>query len=139
MAKLAVVTAVEARLAAAWTLCPIIGGLSDDDRPASTDGTVTPFIAIQYPVANAEQLTLGAPGANFWREEGAFRIVIHVARGAGATGLAWADEVAALYRGKNFDGVQTFAPSSPAIDDRNDDGLYLRLSFAVPYWHDYVG
>lgn len=139
MARLAVISAVEARLAANWTLCPIIGGLSTDDRPPSIDGAVAPFLAVQYPVANSEQLTFGAPGANFWREEGAIRLVIHVGRQDGATGLAWADQLAALFRGKDFDGVQTFAPSSPAIDDRNDDGLYLQLSFAVPYHFDFIG
>ncbi len=56
-----------------------------------------------------------------------------------AEGLTWADELAALFRGKEFGGVQTFAPSSPVQDPNNDAGNYYVLSFAIPYQADIRG
>ncbi|HEV7416040.1 MAG TPA: hypothetical protein VGN98_07770, partial [Tianweitania sediminis] len=71
----------------------------------------------------------------------AFRIVIHVEKGRGtAQGRQWADEIAALFRGRDLDGVlQCWAPTAPVTDDRNTSGSYFILSFAVPYTHDYKG
>lgn len=136
MALKAVVDAVEFRLAANWILCPVIGANGQGETP--DDGSA--FLVVQYPVANASQTSIGSPGSNAFREEGAFRIVINVPRGDGlSTGLTWADTLAGLFRSKSFAGVVTFAPTSPAIDDRNDDGLYFVLSFAVPYQADLFG
>ncbi|HJE24919.1 MAG TPA: DUF4128 domain-containing protein [Methylorubrum populi] len=131
-----VVDAVEARLSANWKKCPVVGINLTGDVPNGPE----PFVQVSYPVANGEQLTVGAPGENVYRETGAFRLVVNARRGKGvAEGLAWADELAALFRGQEFDGVQTFAPSSPAIDDRNDEGKYFVLSIAVPYQADILG
>ncbi|KAB7783480.1 phage tail terminator-like protein [Methylorubrum populi] len=131
-----VVDAVEARMAANWTRCPVEGINLTGNVPKGPE----PFVQVSYPVSNGEQLTIGAPGENVYRETGAFRLVVNARRGRGvADGLAWADELAALFRGKEFGGIQTFAPSSPVIDDRNDDGKYFVLSIAVPYQADILG
>lgn len=131
-----VVDAVEARLAENWTRCPVVQANLIGVVPGGTD----PFVQVFYPVSNGEQLTVGAPGQNVYRETGALRLVINARRGKGAgEGLAWADELAALFRGKEFGGVRTFAPSSPTIDDRNDEGKYFVLSFAVEYEADIFG
>ena len=131
-----VVEAVEARLAAGWDRCPVVGPNTKGDTPVNGD----PYVQVSYPVANGRQLTVGAPGSNIYREEGAFRLEINARRGKGvADGLAWADELARLFRGKEFGGIQTFAPSSPAIDDRNDAGNYFKLSLSVPYQADILG
>lgn len=137
MALSAVSAAVEARLAAHWDRCPVRGpNAADGDTPLEE----RPFIEVQYPVSNASQITFGTPGANVFRDEGAIRLVLNVVRGKGVgEGLLWIDQLAALFRGKTFDGVQTFAPSQPAIDDRNDNGRYFLLSFSVPYQHDTLG
>ncbi|MDR7036112.1 hypothetical protein J2X36_000848 [Methylobacterium sp. BE186] len=131
-----VVDAVEARLADGWDKCPIYGINKQGETPKGGD----PFVQVSYPVANGEQLTVGAPGENIWRETGTFRLVINSRRGRGVIeGLTWADELAALFRGKDFGGVQTFAPSSPVIDDRNEEGMYFVLSLSVPYQADIIG
>lgn len=136
MALKAVVDAVEARLAANWTTCPVIGANSQGDAPS--DGSA--YLVVQYPAANSRQASFGAPGANVWREDGAFRLVVHVPRGSGiATLLTWSETLAALFRGALFDSVQCFAPSSPTIDDRNEAGNYFTASFAVPYRYDLIG
>ncbi|WP_082493983.1 phage tail terminator-like protein [Methylobacterium sp. Leaf106] len=131
-----VVDAVEAKLASEWDRCPVVGLNTVGDTPVDN----SPFLQVSYPVANGDQLTVGAPGENVYREEGAFRIEINAKRGKGVSdGLQWADEIAAIFRAKEFGGVQTFAPSSPAIDDRNDNGKYFTLSIAVPYTADILG
>lgn len=136
MASEAVVNAVEGRLVANWTRCPINGLVHKSER---TDESAS-FLQVQYPVANEDQISVGAPGANIWREEGAFRLVLLMNRDEErSTMLQWADELRALFRGKHFDGVETFAPSPPTIDDRNDEGNFFVLSIAVPYQFDRIG
>ncbi len=132
----AVVDAVEARLAAGWNACPVFGLNQQAEPPA--DGS--PFLRVDYPLANSEQISIGAPGENVFREEGVFRVVIHQERGAGsATALIWSDQIAALFRGKTFDGVVTFAPEPSPLDDDNENGLYYTVAVAVPYQFDLLG
>lgn len=139
MASKGVVAAVNARIAASWA-----GPGKPEVVAANTSGK-TPagaaaFVTVQYPAGSAGQITVGAPGANVWRESGVIRFVIAAQRGKGLDeALQWADELAALFRGKDFGGVQTFAPSPPAIDDDNDQGNYFKLSFGVEYQHDVIG
>lgn len=136
MAQKAVVDAVEARLAANWSATPYFGLNGGGEPPA--DGT--PFLEVQYPVANTEQISIGSPGANVWREIGAIRFVLSIRRGQGvAQGLGYADTLAALFRGKQFNAVNTWGPSSPVLDDSNDRGNYWTLSFVVTYYFDYLG
>lgn len=136
MARKAVMDAVAARLVG-WDRCPV-RGLNAQDGLTPKDGGA--FLVAQYPLANERQITFGAPGSNIWRETGAIRLVLNVRKKIGIEEpAAWADELAALFRGKTFDGVRTFAPSSPAIDDRNEEGTYFTLSIAVPYEHDLLG
>lgn len=137
MAKKRVIDAVEARLGQGWQGAPVYGL---NGRIGDTPKDRSPYVLVQYPYNTARQLTFGAPGANVWRDEGGIRFVIHVARGSGvAQGLAWAEEIADLFRGKEFGGVQTFAPSSPVIDDANENGNYFILSLVVPYQFDLIG
>jgi len=136
MASQAVVAAVNTRLEAAWTTLPVIGPNLQGEPPA--DGSA--FLTVQYPVASEQQKSIGAPAANVWREEGAIRFVLAIERGQGVDqGLQWADALRALFRGKQFSGVTTYAPSPPVIDDSNDDGLYWKLTFVVSYYFDIIG
>lgn len=131
MASLAVMNAVRARLAGFAT--PIEWPNEGFETPA--DGSA--FVAVQFPVAIEDQTTFGAPGANVFREEGAIRFVISARRGTGTahTG-AIAEQLRALFRNARFDGVRTYAPSSPVFDDRSEEGAYHRASVAVPYDFD---
>jgi hypothetical protein len=139
MASKLVMDAVEARLAANWTNTPI-------DLPNLTGAVPaagTPFLALEYPVANEEQISVGSPGANVFRESGAFRITLSIPIGAGrvdpVTGqdyVGWLDALRAIFRGQTFAGVKTWAPSPVTINDKSDDGAFFVLSFAVPYYAD---
>lgn len=148
MALKAVIDAFDARLAALWPSPPNSEVVSGQPNPTiytpdkfedwPNDGGA--FIALQFPVVSSERITTGSPGNNVFRETGGARFVINTMRGAGITdGLQWADALAALFRGKSFDGVQTQAPSSTFLDDSNDQGLYFQMSFVVPYTYDFYG
>lgn len=139
MALSAVSAAVKAQLAT-WPNISAVEVRDLNDGKGNTPPGNTPYLLIQYPVATAGQITFGAPGANYWRDEGAIRFVLNVETGSGANqALIWMEEIAALFRGKTLDGVRTYAPTSPVIDDRNDEAGWFTLSFSVPYDHDVVG
>ncbi len=132
MPRKAVVDAVEARLTAEWAACPVYGINEQGETPR--DGGA--FVQVQYPVANTRQMDLAAM---YYREEGAIRLILNAPRGEDlGPSLAMVDDLAALFRSKKFDGVQTFVPSSPVIDDRNEEGMFFSLSVAVPYEHDFT-
>lgn len=133
----AILAAVSDRLAAEWTRCPV---REPNAKNRNTPEADEPFVEVQYPVMISAGISIGEPGSNLYRDEGAIRLVLNVVRGKGIVEAAvWIDELRDLFRGKIFDGVRTFAPSPPVIDDRNDDGRYYLLSFAVPFEHDYLG
>lgn len=145
MASKAVVDAVEARLATngAWmsidgNALPVIGMNTEGEAPA--DGR--PHIEVTYPVANERQLTLGSPGSNQWKEDGAFRIIINERRGIGiARANGWAEELATLFRGVALasGAIQCFGASPPVINSGNDLGNYWQMSFVVAYWFFRIG
>ncbi|TDR90295.1 phage tail terminator-like protein [Enterovirga rhinocerotis] len=151
MARLAVVNAVLNRLG------PLTGPADDPKRywqPSSGDpvlvvgpnetGDADPaggrFITVQFPVANEEMRSIGDPGNNLWVEEGVIRLVIGAERNAGLNqALAWADELASLFRGQSFDGVQCWAVTSPQMDDRNEESGYYRVPLAIGFEHTLFG
>jgi hypothetical protein len=136
MARSEVVDAVRARLAANWSRTPVF----DENSEGSTPVDGSNFLQVQFPFSTNERVSFGAPGANTYREEGAFRLLLNVQRGSGGvTGRQWADELAALFRGKHFDGVETFAPDSASSDDANENGNYFTYAVVVPYRFDYIG
>lgn len=105
-------------------------------RPANAAS----FVDVEFPVAVSEQITVGAPGANLYRDSGIFRIIIAAKRNTGTDqALAWAKEFADLFRAKEFDGVRTFAPNPPTMDESNDNGAYFLVIVAVPYDFDFFG
>lgn len=141
MADLHVMIAVENRLDLGFSgidACPRV----ELNAGGAAPGDSTPFLVVEYPVSRSQQISVGAPGQNVWREEGAFRIVVAVPVGTRTRqALIWLDEIAKLYRGQVFDGVTCWAPSSPTPcdEDNNEDGSYFRMSIAVPYWADIIG
>lgn len=140
----AVVSTIEGHLAANWTRCEV-RGFTDNSGETPDDGAA--FLVVQYPFSQTEQITVGAPGANVFREEGGVRLVLNMPRDpdSRADALTWTDELAALFRGRHFPasgamlGLTTHAPSSPVFDDASDDGNYLLLSVIVPYQADVLG
>ncbi|QDM32094.1 hypothetical protein FNL55_12680 [Tardiphaga sp. vice352] len=133
MAKKQVIDAVEARLGAIWDGLPVFGPNSEGEPPS--DGT--PFLMVQYPISNARRVTVNA---RIYREEGGFRIVLNEARGFGLEKTTQRCEALAnLFSDQSFDGVVCQVPSSPFIDDDNEDGNYFQTSIVVPYTFNFTG
>lgn len=139
MASSAVVTAVEARLAANWASTAIVG-LNGQGGAAEPPEDGAPYVVVQYPLASEAQMSLGDPGNNLWREEGTFRLVLHARRGEGrAQALTWMDELRAIFRGQVFAGIDCREASPPIENDQNDQGNYYVFSSSVAYRFDING
>jgi hypothetical protein len=133
MAGKVVVDAVSARLAANWTATAIV----DDDTTGQGTGDGSPYVTIEYPVSVENQITIGAPGNNVFRESGAFRIKLISPTGTGLSQpLAWIDQLRAIFRGKQFSGVTTYAPSPGVVDNSNYVGGKFIISSSCPYYVD---
>ena len=144
MASKAVSDAIEARIGSTWTgadgivLRVLALNSNADARPA--DGS--PFIEVTYPVSNEQWLTIGSPGSNTFKEEGAFRVILNESRAVGlARASTWIDELRTLYRGVSLlsGALQCFEAPPAAINDANDLGNYYQFSFAVPYRYFFQG
>lgn len=133
MSSKSVKDAVEARLQANWTATPIVR--PDEVAGGPADGSA--YVTVEYPVAREDQITIGAPGANVFRESGAFRIVLNSPSGEGADqSLARIEQLRAIFRGRQFSGVTTFAPSPGLINRANYQAGRFVMSFACPYYFD---
>ncbi len=134
MAHPDVETAVEARLRTFWADQTLIYTANDGNQEQPSDGE-TPFLTLQFPVADVQRWALGD---RYYREEGGIRIVLSVPQG---TGKGWlgtkGEEIASLFRDRKFDGVETQAPSSAQIDDREDAGGYFVAYVVAPYTFNY--
>ncbi|WP_019999067.1 phage tail terminator-like protein [Aureimonas ureilytica] len=125
MAHLSVVKAVEARLAAGFNKCTVYVENSFTETPDEAGA----WALLDFPWCRAEWIT-----ADEFEEEGGFRILIAADSGSGThEARAWLDEIAALFRGQSFEGVQCYAPQSPSTNDRSANGSFFTLSITVPY------
>lgn len=127
--------AFEARFNAGFTRCGAIRMNSVGEPPA--DGS--PFVVLQFPLGREEHVGLGQVGQRTFREEGVARFVLHMPRGSGtADALDWTDEIRALFRAVQFDGVSTLSPSPPVLNDDADLGTYFVVSTAVEFYFDHL-
>lgn len=130
MASIAVINAVKARLTASFTGAEVF-------YPNGAIPSALPHVAVQFPVANEEQASFGAPGANVFREEGAIRFVITVEWGEGHERAgSLASSLRNLFRNARFDGVRCYAPTTPVFNERSEEGGQYAVSLAVPYDFD---
>jgi hypothetical protein len=131
--------AIESRLRAGWSTAPIYLSTDIENLP----DTPAAFVVLEFPGAIAGQITIGVPGSNTFREEGAFLVHVHVPQvnevgqgtGAGTLARTYCEQIAALYRGQQLGGVSCHAPHPPQ-ETKPVNGNYVRLSFSVPYQWD---
>jgi hypothetical protein len=142
MASYAVVDAFASMIEAAWPHTPI-KGLNDSAKVPSDNSA---FLTVTFPVAKEEQASVGAPGANIYREEGAAHVCLAIPIGTGINPpeSPWAQRIDALrgaLRGRSFaDGAGvTWEASPPFVNEQSDRGAYFEMSFAVPYRYDVAG
>lgn len=141
MASKPVMDAIEAKLSAAWNaIAPAIPISLPNDRQGGAPSDASAFLTLEYPVANEEQISIGSPDSNVFRESGAFRVFLSIPIGAGRDPwVGYIDDLRAAFRGQSFGGVTIFAPSPSATNDKSDDGNYFLVSFAAPYYFDFLG
>lgn len=127
MAKKTAVDAIIARLKANWTLAPIL----DRNETTQTPAEGSPWVRIEFPVANNRPQALDRE----YREDGGFRVVVATEIGSGIhKSNDWCEQIAAIFRGQKFGGVQCWTPT---IREGVDDGSYFIATVVVPYWFSY--
>lgn len=116
-----------------WNGITVIGIDTIPEPPGNVDA----FIVVQFPVSTADRPGLGRR----YFEDGAARIVLNIKEGLGlAQGLEWADGLAALFRSDKIgDGIETFTPTSPIVDDSNENGNWYTFAIIVPYRYQFDG
>jgi hypothetical protein len=133
MARASVMTAVRTRLGESVNAWPV----RYPNETAEPPGDGSPWWEVQYPLADSEQITIGAPGNNVFRDTGVIRILLAVPRGQDVVPYETVlESVMALFRSKQFSGVSTYAPSPPVLHDRSDSGAFWSLSTSIPYYAD---
>jgi uncharacterized protein DUF4128 len=136
MASAALITAVNKRLNDNWSGTAVVE--DDTTRQGPPDGSA--YVTVEYPVSRENQITIGTPGANVFRESGVIRLLMSFPTGTGTLHVTTLmDQLRALFRSRQFDGVTTFAPSPPAIDPTSYQGGRFKVSSAVPYFVDLFG
>jgi hypothetical protein len=132
MASRHVEEAVEQYLTANWAQSVVIVENAQGEAPQ--DGS--PFLRLQFPLSNTNRWPVNQ---RYYREEGAFRIVIAVERGSGTQKIReWGETLAALFRDREFNGIETQVPSEPFTDDLSDEGNYFVGSMIVPYTYNFT-
>lgn len=134
MAKQHVVETVR-QVLAGWS--PASGGkpvIVFPNGPEEPPQDASPYLAVQFPVSNESRTTF----SRTYVEEGAVRVVILAERGAGTDWpLGRGEEIAKLFRSLKKNGVEFLTPTSPLMNDDNDDGNYFRTSVIVPYLYHF--
>ena len=94
------------------------------------------FVVVQYPVVNGSKPVL----ERHYLEEGGILIVINLRRSIDIEqALELSDEIASLFRDRHLgSGLETFAPSTPSINDTSDDGNWFSLNVIVPYRYQFT-
>jgi hypothetical protein len=142
MASYVVIDAFTSMIGAAWPHTPI-KDLNDSGKAPHDN---SPFLIVTFPVAKEEQASVGAPGANIYREEGAAHVCLAIPIGMGinpplSPGAKRIEALRAALRGRTFAegaGV-TWEASPPFVNEQSDRGAYFEMSFAVPYRYDLSG
>lgn len=136
MASTEVVAAVKAQLATWSRFAATTIDYQNETFTTPSDGST--FLQVDFPIAASDQASLGAPGANKFRDTGAIRFIVNVEAGQGAdTANTYAGELATLFRAKSLNsGVITYAPSPPVY--LGVDGNYASWSITVPYQYDHL-
>lgn len=139
MASAVVMATIDAYVDANWS-----GTLVTPNSTMTPPADGSAFIEVSYPIAVEEQMSVGAPGNNVWREEGTVRIEFMIPSGTGLqTMTVQADALRAALRGKVLapaSGHLRTEEASPLIPmGDSDDGNYAVHSFQVRYLYDIHG
>lgn len=125
--------ALRNRLEANWNTTPIGWVNEGFDWP----NPPVPFIFADVMSLAASQITIGAPGNNLFREQGALNITVFVPLNSGQDlARQYATTLATFFRAKDFNGVVCRSPriSHGRVDDVN--GNWFRIDVFCPFHYD---
>jgi hypothetical protein len=138
MASKTVKDAVAARAASVWPHTPI----RVTNTTAAVPEDLGAFLIVQFHAADENQITIGQPGNNKFREQGGIRFILCIPIGSGTDPWdARIDQLRSDFRAKQFGTptVTTWAASPPVDNDQSDYESYFEIAFVVPYFFDLVG
>lgn len=122
-----------------WGKATIVEMYNDTAIPPKE---LQPWVAAQFPGGTEEQMSIGAPGSNTWREDGTIFIHYVVPTGTGIRdSLLAAEELRDLFRGKIISGVNFYRADPPSAEKGATiltGGNWYGVSFAVDYDFDYI-
>lgn len=132
MASADVEDAVAVRLAG-FTPAPVIM----PNRMARPPADGSAYVLVTFPVATEAQTSIGAPGANRFREEGAIVFFLHMPRDQGtALKRTIGEPLRALFRNFRAGALQCFEVSPFTANEDLDDEAYFIASASVAYQFD---
>ena len=137
MSSKAVQDKFNAYMLANWTDTDIYDVNNTIDAPPRDD--LSDWIAIQYPGAGEEQVSMGDPGNNVWREEGVIVIHIQTASGIGNQEfLTIGEKLSNMLRAAVIDGIHIRSVSPPNFreDVKAFQGNWYSMTTALDYYHD---
>jgi len=109
----------------------------DINPPRNKDGAAAPFVLLEFLDAADEQMSIGSPGNNLFRRSGTCFVHVLVPRGTGdGTALLYAQDIGALFRGRDLGGVTCEGASIGGGGPGDDTGNYWRRSVAIDFWFD---
>lgn len=132
-----VVQKVRERLTANWATTPIVSDtwLVDDDEKPPADASY--WVALDFPGAVEEKITVGSPGSDIFRESGVFQVHVFGPAGGGDVLLrTYAETIRGIFRAQTFESIRCYGADPPLIGLGHEDGRWLRATVAVEYEHD---
>jgi hypothetical protein len=133
--------AIRQRLVANWTTTPLLFENVEEEQIKTNGQMPDSFVACETLPLMQEQKDLGGGNIRGYRTRGIIKIYIFTPAGDGdGLGMEYADTIAAIFRGKTFDGVVCYAPSirDSGADKSDAEGRYWRITLGVEFYYDQV-
>jgi hypothetical protein len=126
-------SAIEARLSANFSAAPL--RFKGDTSPLPNEPAA--FIYVELTIDAFDFIAFGGGrGQNLQRSEG--EILAHVLIPVGssiATGLEWAEQIAAVFRGQRVDDISYGAAEGMPASGRSEDGNYEYVATCIVQLH----
>lgn len=125
--------ALRRRLETNWTTTPI-GWVSENFKPPNPPVAFIMADVISMPT---NQITIGAPGNNLFREVGALSIAVYYPANKGTdVPRQYATTLASLFRAVDFEGVSCKSPTIQRGQMDDTEGIWYRIDVFCPFHYD---
>lgn len=129
--------AVRARLEANFTAATLHWQNEDNILPDTPEA----FVFVEPVIVEGHEFIAfgGGQGGNLQLTEGRFEAQVMVPLGTGvASGLAWAEEIATVFRSQTFSDVSCWAAQAYPGSGRTEDGSYAHVATVIVDLHFYM-